>query len=69
MKNMPKKLPVKIIEENQATPTAAELLANFLKENHIKLDYSIIEDRMFQTEDGFVLKPKNPLIKVTVSYE
>ncbi len=48
---------------------ASVLLAQFLKDNNIKLDYSIIEERMFQVEDGFVLKPKNPLIKVTVSYE
>ena len=48
--------------------SAASLHAKFLKENNIKLDYTLVENRMIPVDDGFLLKQKHPTIKVTVSY-
>ena len=57
--------------EKEAPPErkpAHEILADYIKEQNIILDYEIINDRVFQVDDGLILKPKNPLIKITVKY-
>lgn len=54
--------------KNDVELTAQELLMNFLIENDITLDYSIVEERLLNTGDGFVLTPKKPLIKVSARY-
>ncbi len=71
---MPKKKEPSTVEketpkkEVKEPANAHATLARFLKEHNIILDYEIVTDRMFQTGDGLVLKPKHPLIKITARY-
>lgn len=70
MNMVTKKTAEKVAREvKKAAYQPHEELAKFLKEKSIILDYEIINDRMFQTDNGFVLKPKNPLIKITARYD
>ena len=59
----------KEVEKKESAPLSAqEELAQFLEEKKIVLDYSVVETRLLSVEDGFVLTPKKPLIKVSAKY-
>lgn len=49
-------------------PTPQILLQEFLSDNKIELEYSVVEDRFINVGDGFILAPKNPMLKVIAKY-
>ena len=49
--------------------SAQEKASKFFRDNNITLDYSVVEDRLLELKDGFVLKPKKPLVKITFRYD
>jgi hypothetical protein len=60
-----------IPEVDETAETAQHKLNTFLKENHIVLDYEVINNKgVVATNDGFILVASTaPAVKVTAKYE
>lgn len=64
---MPKKKKPSTVEKPKASVhhTPFNLIMNVVREKNIVFDYEVITEKVIPYDGGFILNPKNPLIKLT----